>query len=87
MRRVPEHRDNPRSAVNEAIRTLEIAGILDRGGTAETDFFVIRLKDKFAAPALAAYAMAAYAEDQEYGMEILNLAKRAAEYPAKRMPD
>ena len=60
---------------------------VDFGGTPETDFFVIRLKDKYAAPALAAYAMAAYEDDQEYGLEVLNLAKKAAEHPGKRRPD
>lgn len=60
---------------------------LDYGDTADSDFFVIRLKDKYAAPALAAYAMAAYQDDPEYGLEMLNLAKLAAEHPSKRIPD
>ncbi len=60
---------------------------LDFGATPDTAFFLIRLKDKYAAPALAAYAMAAYADDPEYGLEVLNLAKEAAEHPHKRIPD
>ena len=59
---------------------------VDFGDSADTDFFVIRLKDKYAAPALAAYAMAAYQDDQEYGLEVLNLAKQAAEHPKKQNP-
>lgn len=60
---------------------------VDFGHTADSDFFVIRLKDKYAAPALAAYAMAAYQDDPEYGLEMLNLAKVSAEHPSKRIPD
>jgi len=60
---------------------------VDFGDSPDTDFFVIRLKDVYAAPALAAYAMAAYRDDQEYAMEILNLAKRAAEHSHQQAPD
>lgn len=60
---------------------------VDFGESEETDFFVIRLKDKYAAPALAAYAMAAYRDDGEYALEVLNLAKAAAENPHQRQPD
>lgn len=60
---------------------------VDFGDHPDSDFFVIRLKDKYAAPALAAYAMAAFADDQEYGLEVLNLAKQAAERLNKRRPD
>lgn len=60
---------------------------IDFGETRDSDFFVIRLKDKYAAPALAAYAMAAYADDSEYGMEVLNLARQAAENPNSKQPD
>lgn len=60
---------------------------VDFGDTASTDFFVIRLKDKYAAPALAAYAMAAYEDDPEYAMEVLNLSKQAAENPHRKRPD
>lgn len=60
---------------------------IDFGDSPEKDFFVIRLKDKYAAPALAAYAMAAYRDDEEYAMEVLNLAKAAAEHPNQRKPD
>lgn len=35
-------------------------------------------KDKYAAPALAAYAIAAFADDPEYGLEVLHLAKDVA---------
>jgi hypothetical protein len=60
---------------------------VDFGDTSDTDFFVIRLKDKYAAPALAAYAGAAMRDDPEYALEVLNLAKMAAEHPNQKRPD
>jgi len=60
---------------------------IDFGDSPETDFFVIRIKDKYAAAALAAYAGAAMRDDPEYAVEILNLAKKAAEHPTPRIPD
>lgn len=60
---------------------------VDWGNTPNSEFFVIRLRDKYAAPALAAYAMAAYRDDPEYGLEVLNLAKEAAEHPNQKIPD
>lgn len=73
------------SATN-SVESLAMRGVVDHGG-GDRDFFVIRIKDRFAAPALAAYAMAAYEFDLEYAMEILNLAKKAAEFQGKRIPD
>ena len=75
----------PIGAVKEGLVVPDAA--VDYGDTADSMFFVIRIKDKYAAPALAAYAMAAYRDDQEYGLEVLNLAKAAAEHPNQRVPD
>jgi hypothetical protein len=60
---------------------------VDFGGTPDTDFFVIRLKDKYAAAALGAYAEQARKDDPEYADEILALAEKAATHPNKRKPD
>lgn len=61
---------------------------VDFGNTPETDFFVIRIKDKYAAPALAAYALAAEMDGQhEYAREIDDLAAKADRYPNPRKPD
>jgi hypothetical protein len=79
--------DHPSLKLREAITELIEWGALDFGGTPDTDFFVIRLKDKYAAPALAAYAMAAHADDPEYAAEILDLSKKAAEHPNQKRPD
>jgi hypothetical protein len=60
---------------------------IDYGNTPDTDFFVIRLKDKYAGPALAAYANAAKDDDPEYAADVLALAQKAASHPNKRIPD
>lgn len=84
LRRQPE----PFSVdVQIAAEKLKAAGLLDFGDEPDTSFFVIRLKDKYAAPALAAYALAAYRDDPEYGLDVLNLAKEAAEHPNQKSPD
>lgn len=68
--------------------TLPIpASVIDLGDDRDTEFFVIRLKDKFAGPALHAYAQAARADDEEYAAEIDALAQSADRRLPKRMPD
>lgn len=71
----------------EALQTLESLAALDYGDSAETDFFVIRLKDKYAGHALIAYGMAAIDDDPEYAGEVLQLAGMAVNHPSKRKPD
>lgn len=70
-----------------AATNLKNAGLLDFGDTEDTEFFVIRLKDKYAAPALTAYALAAHADDPEYASEITKLAMLAEQHPNKKKPD
>lgn len=67
-----------RQSVIDAIALLERAGILDWGfaGT-EAEFMLIRLKDKYAADALKAYAAAAHEDDPEYAAGIHDMAERA----------
>ena len=60
---------------------------VDFGDTPETEFFVIRLRDKYAAAALAAYAGAAMRDDMEYAVEVLKLASAAAKSPCQKQPD
>lgn len=50
---------------------------IDYGNTEDSEFFVIRLKDKYAAPALFAYAMAAEKDDSEWANEVLAMAVKA----------
>jgi hypothetical protein len=73
--------------LQECAEKLRAAGLLDFGETPDTDFFVIRLKDKYAAPALIGYAAAASVDDKEYADEILDLAAKATRHPNKKRPD
>lgn len=64
--------------IADAIKTLEEAGILDWGlEGSEGEFFLIRLKDKYARTALLAYAIGARVDDNEYADEIASMAERA----------
>lgn len=74
---------DPNSDFHSILRTAAI----DYGDTPETDFFVIRLKDKYAFRALAAYAAAAMADDPEYAGEIGELALLALNNPHQKRPD
>lgn len=60
---------------------------IDYGNTEDSEFFVIRLKDKYAAPALHAYAEAARQDDPEWADEVAALASKALNHPSKRKPD
>lgn len=73
--------------VKRALETLRLYDCLDYGDTPNTDFFVIRIKDKYAGPALRAYAQAAIDDDHEYAAEMFELAVAAENHPSKRMPD
>ena len=74
--------------VEQAIETLRRAGLIDWGivGT-ESEFFVIRLKDRYAAPSLFAYANAAAADDPEWADEVRSMAVRAERSPWQKQPD
>lgn len=76
------------------------ASAVDFGNTDDSDFFVIRLKDRFCGPALRAYASAITAhlatlplDDKsreglvEYHHEIIRLAEQVAANPNQRTPD
>jgi hypothetical protein len=60
---------------------------LDLGTYPVTEFFVIKLKDKYAGPALRAYAEAARADDEEYAAEIDALAQSSDRWSPKQKPD
>ena len=53
---------------------LEKAGVLDWGDTDETEFFVMRLRNKYARAGLTAYA-AAQPDDPQYAAAVLALAE------------
>lgn len=87
LRKVPKDSQD----IRDAIATLERHGVLEVGGQngkdADNDFFVIRLRDVYAAEALDAYAHAAAADDPEYASDVGELAHRAANHPDRRRPD
>jgi hypothetical protein len=60
--------------------------LVDFGTTPDTEFFVIRLKDKNAANALMAYAVSCKQDDPEFSNEVHALALRAAKYQPKQRP-
>ncbi len=60
---------------------------VELGNTLDTEFFVIRVKDKYAGPALRAYEAAARQDDPEYADEIGQMALNAETHPNKRKPD
>lgn len=74
--------------IESAIATLDKAGLIDWGivGT-ESEFFVTRLKDRYAAPSLFAYANAAAADDPEWAGEVREMAVRAERSPWQKTPD
>lgn len=74
--------------IRSALATLEQFGMLDYGDKPSTEFFVIRVKDKYAAIGLEAYAMAAVIDDPEYAEEIMEMAARAGpNSPFCKSPD
>ncbi len=84
----PQSLNDP-SPIGDALELLASNGLLDYGeaGT-EREFFVIRLRDKYAAAALFAYAEAARADDGEYADEIIELALHSGENsPFCKVPD
>mgnify|MGYP001570027167 CR=1 FL=1 len=58
------------------------------GDTAADEFFIIKLKDKYARAALRAYANQASLDDEEYANEVRELADRSGpSHPLHKKPD
>ena len=80
------HRWSP--AIEEALKTLDEAGCLDWGKAGgDSEFFLIRLKDRSAEAALRAYANDAAQYDGVWAAQVADLADVAAAHPAKKTPD
>ena len=78
----------PSGEVHRALEILRRHNILDLGNTPDSEFFVIRLKDENAAPALLAYAHAAHEHgDSEFAQEVGDLAAAALHHPSRKKPD
>lgn len=79
---------NEGSEAYDLIQRLHELGCLDEGVChSDNEFFVIRLKDKYAEPALNAYALAAQADDVEFAKDVAAMACRAKHHPGKKRPD
>lgn len=97
MRNMPADGSALRGAVGDALETLKRANMLDYGEAhGPNEFFLIRLKDRFAGDALRAYADAAksYADNfassdlnkfqsfYQWAVEVLKMAGRAGDMSA-----
>lgn len=83
-----EIRSNPKTKPALARAISKNPDCLDLGVRhSDGEFFVIRLKDKYAAAALEAYANAAQYDDEEYAGQVYMLAERAKRHPARKIPD
>ena len=77
------------SPVLEAIALLDREGLIEWGAPkTEGEFFVLKLRDQFAAPALKLYAFNAAAHDRQYADDVMELANRASyASPFCKLPD
>ncbi len=75
--------------VARALDTLCDAGVLEWGRVGDPDeFFLIKLKDQYAANALLSYQAAAYKDDPEWAEEVKKMALRSGPYhPLCKNPD
>ncbi|UPT99297.1 hypothetical protein J4G48_0015130 [Bradyrhizobium barranii subsp. apii] len=77
--------------VRSANELLEETGILDWGAAGtESEFFVIKLRDRHSHKALSAYSRSVrdHTDDVEYAEEVLTLAHRSGPYsPFCKSPD
>lgn len=90
-RRLEELRASDPAAFDVSMAALLLLahnGVLDWGCTPETEFFVIRLRDINAAPALRSYAASSWRRDEEYAREVLELSDRSGRnHPNCKEPD
>ena len=77
------------SEADRLLQRLEELGHIDFGYVGSPDeFFVLKLHDLYALPALIGYAAGAKEDDPEYSREVLGLANRAGVLsPHRKRPD
>lgn len=75
-----------RIKIPNLVTAAVLVDAIDLGDKPETEFFVIRLKDKNAANALMAYSVSCKQDDPEFSREIHALAMRAGQYQPKQQP-
>lgn len=78
LRKVPKNLQTEQGILSAIDPAVWKPSIIDFGKAGDSDeFFVLRLKDKYAHAALTAYAQAARADDPEYAAEVEELLSRA----------
>jgi len=87
LRKLKSCRSTPE--VERALEVLKNVGALEAGGVGQPDeFFLIKLKDRNAKPALFAYADSIEGDDSEFASEVRELAKRSGtDHPLCKRPD
>lgn len=77
------------AGIQAAIEALEAAGVLEWGAVGDADeFFLIKLKDRYATAALLAYADAIEGDDSEFAAEVREMAMRSGtHHPLCKQPD
>jgi hypothetical protein len=85
LREIP---GTPRTPEELAAAILAHPECVDWGGKgSDSEFFLLRLKDKWSPAALRAYHEAAVAEDMDWAFQVLALAHRAETHPGRKAPD
>ena len=88
MRRLLTLGHDRQNEAHQLLAQLSELGVIDWGAkSADDEFFVIKLKDRNAEPALVAYANAAEEHDKEWALQVLAMSTRARHHPNKKTPD
>ena len=85
LREIPGDPQTPEELAAAILAHPECVDWGTRGS--DSEFFLLRLKDKYAAPALYAYADASEEDDAEWSLQIRGMAFRATRHPGKKQPD
>jgi hypothetical protein len=80
---------NVAEEIAKALRLLKANGVLDYGDTVDSEFFVMRLKDRCAGAGIREYSHCAMlGGDVEWGQETQALSERAGpNHPSCKKPD
>lgn len=89
LRVLPPDVETEEEIYQSIIGVDKIEEVIDLGRVgSDSEFFVIRLKDKHARAALEAYAQSCIDDgDHEFGYEVREMAERAKRFPNSRHPD
>lgn len=85
LREIPTCPNTPEELAQAILDNPQCVDFGEKG--TDSEFFVVRLKDKYAVPALQAYARAAQNDDSEWALQVISLARDASNHPNKKQPD